>query len=98
MSITTYKDDIRRDWDILKPNVYIENAKDLGCGTVWFDTVPEARKVLFSKDWDGPKGQDAGVCYLCACSYSLHDPEHKGKRDFLCRQYKYLWTQIAREL
>ncbi len=87
MSITTYTDDINRDWSIRGNNVYLDNGQ--GCGTLWFETVPQARKFLYSAEICSElNGKDSGLCSVCRCHYSSFGLKYQFLQDFVCRQWK----------
>ena len=89
MTITTYKDDIHRDTNVLEPNVYLSNGQ--GCGTVWFATVEDARRIL--ELWGHtPEGSETNLCKVCACSYAHGTKENQQFKEFMCREWK---AQVA---
>jgi len=96
--IRDYKDNLSRDFNISPPNVYANNGQ--GCGTVWYPTVPEARKVLqkfrelMKNEEATPEGSDSGLCILCKCHYSFHSDEHGvALQDHLCTKWKELMAK-----
>ena len=84
MAIIEYKDDIFRDTNVLKPNVYFDLGQ--GCGTIWFNSVSEARK--FIEKHGRISGRDSGLCEQCGCHYSVGSKEHKQYPEFACRDWK----------
>ena len=83
-TLTIYKDDIKKYWPIYGNNVYLTNGQ--GCHTVWFPTVPVARKALKK---DGIiTGKDLADCSKCQCHYSYSDPIHDTLEPHICRQAK----------
>jgi hypothetical protein len=86
MAILHYDNDIKRDTHVYSDSVYIGDGQ--GCGTVWYPTVQQARKIVNQLD-EVPVGQDAGLCHLCKCSYSIHsDDWKKAKYEYACKQWK----------
>ena len=89
MAIATYKDDISRDFSIFGNCVYLGNGQ--GCGTIWFKSVPIARKALLR---DGIKtGADLCDCSRCACHYSISDPIQRIFRFHICIPLKKKYAQ-----
>lgn len=91
MAIIDYDDDVHRDTNVLEPNVYTGAGQ--GCGTVWFDSVLQARRII-TKLGRIPTGQDSGLCEQCSCHYSFGSPEHKKYPEYACREYKKSIAQI----
>jgi len=92
MTITTYKDEIYRDWNVEGPyNVYLSYGQ--GCGTVWYKSVPDARKAHEANDHKEPDGASIGLCHLCAYSYSNTNPLHEHLPPNLCGQWKRYWAE-----
>jgi len=89
MAIIEYKDNIQRDTAVYPPNVYAGDEQ--GCGTVWYKSVKQARKVIRSLGRI-PEGRDAGLCGECSCHYSFGTKEHRQYPEFVCRKWK---EQIA---
>lgn len=83
MSITDYKDNISRDNDVLGDQVYFDNGQ--GCGTIWFKSVPEARKFIAKHGRIG--GYHSGLCVKCQCHYSIRDREHKKFKPWICNEW-----------
>ena len=61
MKIVTYKGNIYKNHGIDGDNVYFDNG--YGCKTIWFTTVPEARKFL--QKHGHLTGKDSGLCDVC---------------------------------
>lgn len=91
MAIIDYEGDVHRDTAVLAPNVYCGNGQ--GCGTVWFDTVEQARAVI-KKLGKTPTGQDAGLCHECSCHYSYGSAEYLRYPEWACREYKRKIAQV----
>jgi hypothetical protein len=86
--VRIYKDGIYRDFNIISKDrpVYASNGQ--GCDTVWYESVPKARKI--KKLWNGvaPNGHMAGLCNQCGCHYSIRDPEHDKYPQHACKEWK----------
>lgn len=84
MTIQEYKDDINRDYNIHDKNVYFGNGQ--GCGTIWFKSVPDARK--FINEYGYLSGFDSKLCKKCQCHYSIDNKEYNKYSKFACEQWK----------
>ena len=85
MSIRIYNDDIKRDFAVLGNNVYLENGQ--GCGTIWYKTVPIARKALKSSS-KIVSGRDLADCNKCRCHYSIVHEDYLKFDEFICAKAK----------
>jgi hypothetical protein len=85
MSIQKYKDGIKKDHNIVdKYKTYLGNGQ--GCETVWFSSVPAARKAL--KQNGIKTGRDLFNCKECACHYSCFNEEHLKYPEYACSDAK----------
>ena len=84
MTIREYNDDICRDYNVLNKNVYFKPGQ--GCGTIWFNSVPNARE--FINEYGHLSGQDSKLCKKCQCHYSINDKEYDKYPEFACKQWK----------
>ena len=87
MAVIEYGYGICRDTSVLGDNVYVDEQGQ-GCGTVWYPTVAQARKIV--KLYEGtPEGHHANVCHLCKCRYSFGSDEHrKAPFEYACKEWK----------
>ena len=84
---------VSRDTNVYGANVYIENGQ--GCGTIWFNTVAQAKKALKA---DGIKrGSDLADCTKCSCHYSYGTKEHKKYPEYLCRDAKLKYAKQSKQ-
>ena len=58
---------IYRNWDISGDNVYFTEGE--GCHTIWFSSVPEARRFINMKG--DINGHDSGFCGVCSNNYAV---------------------------
>jgi len=83
-TIQTTVDNIKKDLNVYGDNVYLGNGQ--GCDTIWFKTVPQARKAL---ERDGIKtGHDLCDCSKCGCHYSFQSPGWKKYPQHACSAAK----------
>lgn len=85
MAIIDYDYGVSRDTAVLGDNVYAGNGQ--GCGTVWYPSVEQARKVI-AKLGFAPEGSGSGLCKVCSCHYSYGTKEFKKHLEFACREWK----------
>lgn len=85
--IRTYKDHIQRDFSICGSySVYMDVGQD--CGTIYYLSVPIARKVL-ELDENAPlTGRELADCTKCACHYSYGTKEYNQYSLHLCKEAK----------
>ena len=77
--------DIYRDHDVCTPNVYIGDHQ--GCETVWYDSVPAARKSLK----DNKKvltGKDLVNCNMCSKTHHPTEEDYNLYFNCLCEKLK----------
>lgn len=84
--ITVYKGNIKRDWSVRTPNVYADSGQD--CGTVWFYSVSQARKMITAYGDRVPHGSDIGRCDQCRAGLKGTDPVYADSPHFACRAWK----------
>lgn len=85
MAIIDYDYGVSRDTAVLGDNVYAGNGQ--GCGTVWYPTVKQARRVIDRLAFT-PDGRDSGLCEVCACHYSFGTEEFNKYPEFACGEWK----------
>ena len=90
-----YDDGISRDFDVAGANVTADCGSS--CGTVWFNSVPACRALLRHLG-KVPRGQDVGLCDICACRYSVIERGNKSYPEFVCRKYKEGLTKLADDI
>lgn len=89
MAIRDFKDDISKDTNVFGANVYLTSGQ--GCSTIWFETVPQARKALKR---DGIKtGKDLVDCTKCNCHYSYGTREYRKYPPHLCGDAKEKYAE-----
>ncbi len=76
---------IAKDFSVHGNNTY-HDADGQGCGTIWFKSVPVARKALKA---NGVKnGSDFVDCTQCRCSHSVSESNYESFPEYLCREAK----------
>lgn len=84
MTIIHYEDDIHKNTLACDDSIFFGNGQH--CGTIWFSTVPEARKFIRKKG--RLSGQDAGLCEKCKCHYSIYTKDYEKYTNNACSQWK----------
>jgi len=86
MTIIDYKDDLHRDTNVFRNNVYAGNGQ--GCNTVWYSSVPYARQLIKHLGFT-PDGRQAKLCSLCKCHHSHGNKEWTdAPYEYACKEWK----------
>ena len=75
---------IYRNWDVSGDNVYFTEGES--CGTIWFKSVPEARRFILMKE--DISGHDSGWCANCQNNYAFGSEEHFVYPPNACARWK----------
>jgi hypothetical protein len=96
--ITRYKDDVFRDWDVVAPNVFFESEQSSGqgCETLWFYSVPEARR--FIEKHGRLTGKHSGLCSRCRCYYSPDQKKYTKYPEYACKKWKDSVVKVPRSI
>jgi hypothetical protein len=88
MAVKTYSDGISRDTRVYGDNVYFSDGQ--GCDTIWFTTVPDARKFLERIGYRYRfGGHESGLCGCCQRHFSYSDKENWDKtKPHMCDCWK----------
>ncbi len=95
MAIIDYSDNICRDTNVSKDQVYVDNGQ--GCSTVWYKSVPACRALLKNLG-RSPDGRDIELCLVCGCSYSITEKGYDMYPQHVCKKYKDSITILANEI